>query len=273
MAIKSFVTIKPFKISSKLDADFNEIRKGINRTGVVTEGIANNFFETNTIIEFQRDWLRTDIAEKTEKLDDKDKKKKTLWQKSINAFRRMFRKKKRDKVEKTLEEAEKEADKPVKKRFNEIKGPVQGFLKRIFGFLDAIISGFILYGIFDWMDKMPESAEKIFKLIFAIGKFAFAILGFGINGIMNGLTNVFGAFDENPVKRGLRGLLGVFQLLGGIAAFKTAQYLIMPWKAIQDFNGVRETFARNTQTQEEIKQSAAARRTGYRDKKDGSNIQ
>ena len=269
MAIKSFVTIKPFKISSKLDADFNEIRKGINRTGVVTEGIANNFFETNTIIEFQRDWLRTDIAEKTEKLDDKDKKKKTLWQKSINAFRRMFRKKKRDKVEKTLEEAEKEADKPVKKRFNEIKGPVQGFLKRIFGFLDAIISGFILYGIFDWMDKMPGSAEKIFKLVFAIGKFAFAILGFGINGIMNGLTNIFGAFDENPVKRGLRGLLGVFQLLGGIAAFKTAQYLIMPWKAIQDFNGVRETFARNTQTQEEIKQSAAARRTGYRDKKTG----
>ena len=73
MAIKSFVTIKPFKISSKLDNDFNEIRRGINRTGVVTEGIANNFFETNTIIEFERDWLRKDIAEKNERLDNKDK--------------------------------------------------------------------------------------------------------------------------------------------------------------------------------------------------------
>ena len=113
MAIKSFVTIKPFKISSKLDADFNEIRRGINRTGVVTEGIANNFFETNTIIEFQRDWLRTDIAEKTEKLDNKDKKDKSIWKKGLDSFRKMFRKKKRDKVEKTLEEAEKAAEKPT----------------------------------------------------------------------------------------------------------------------------------------------------------------
>ena len=269
MAIKSFVTIKPFKISSKLDADFNEIRRGINRTGVVTEGIANNFFETNTIIEFQRDWLRTDIAEKTEKLDNKDKKDKSIWKKGLDSFRKMFRKKKRDKVEKTLEEAEKAAEKPVKKRWDVIKKPFEGFLKKIGGFLDAIISGFILYGLFDWVSKMPESAEKVFKLIFTIGKFAFNILGYGINGIMNGLTNVFGAFDENPVKRGLRAFLGVFQLLGGIALFKTAQYLIMPWKAIQDFNGVRETFARNTQTQEEIKASANARRTGYRDKKTG----
>ncbi len=99
MAIKSFVTIKTFKISTRLDADFNEIRKGINRTGVVTQGIANNFFETNTIIEFQRDWLRTDIAEKTEKLDTDDKKKKTIWSKGIRAFRNMFRKKKRSEVE------------------------------------------------------------------------------------------------------------------------------------------------------------------------------
>tara|TARA_B100000427_G_scaffold289580_1_gene265365 strand:+ start:5184 stop:7715 length:2532 start_codon:yes stop_codon:yes gene_type:complete len=269
MAIKSFVTIKPFKISSKLDEDFNAIRKGINRTGVVTEGIAHNFFETNTIIEFQRDWLRTDIAEKTEKLDDKDKKDKSIWKKGIDSFRKMFRKKKRDKVEKTLEEAEKEADKPVKKRWDTIKKPFEGFFKRIGGFLEAIIGGFLLYGIFDWMDKDPGKAEKVFKLIFAIGKFAFSILGFGINGIMNGLTNIFGSFEENPVKRGLRAFLGVFQLLGGIAAFKTAQYLLMPWKAISDFNGIRETFARNTQTQEEIKQSAASRRTGYRDKKTG----
>ena len=67
MAIKSFVTIKPFKISSRLDSDFNQIRKGINRTGVVTEGIANNFFETNTIIEFERDWLRKDSTENIER--------------------------------------------------------------------------------------------------------------------------------------------------------------------------------------------------------------
>ena len=269
MAIKSFVTIKPFKISTRLDADFNEIRKGINRTGVVTQGIANNFFETNTIIEFQRDWLRTDIAEKTEKLDTDDKKKKTIWSKGIRAFRNMFRKKKRSEVENAVEQGEKDADKNVKKRWETIKKPFEGLFKKLGGFLEAIIGGFILYGIFDWVSKMPESAEKVFKLIFSIGKFAFAILGFGINGIMNGLTNIFGAYEENPVKRGLRGVLGVLQLLGGIAAFKTAQYLIMPWKAVQDFNAVTETFARNTQTQEEIKASANARRTGYRDKKTG----
>ena len=86
---------------------------------------------------------------------------------------------------------------------------------------------------------------------------------------MNGLTNLVGSFEENPIKRAFRFLLGGFQLLGGLAALRTAQYLLMPWKAVQDFNGVRDLFAKNTQTQEEIKASSKARMTGYRDKKTG----
>ena len=269
MAIKSFVTIKPFKISSRLDSDFNQIRKGINRTGVVTEGIANNFFETNTIIEFERDWLRKDSTEKIERLEDKDKKGKNIFSKGLRAFRNMFRKKKRDEVEKSIEAGEKEADKKVKKRWDVIKSPLKGIFKWISGVLEAILGGFLLYGGFDWLSKNSEKATKVFRLIFAIGKFAFAIVGFGVNGIMNGLTNLVGSFEENPIKRAFRFLLGGFQLLGGLAALRTAQYLLMPWKAVQDFNGVRDLFAKNTQTQEEIKASSKARMTGYRDKKTG----
>ena len=42
MAIKSYIKIKPIKDDGPFAGSFDEIRKGINRTGVVVENIANN---------------------------------------------------------------------------------------------------------------------------------------------------------------------------------------------------------------------------------------
>ena len=67
--------------------------------------------------------------------------------------------------------------------------------------------------------RLPEKAQKVFKAIFAIAKFGWAAVGFGINKVMDGLTNLFGkGFDEGPIKRTFRFMGGFLQLASGIAA-------------------------------------------------------
>ena len=72
--IKSYVKIKPIKDDGAFGANFNEVRKGINRTGAVTENIGNNLVETHKLIQFERDWLRdkTEKEESDDKSDEKD---------------------------------------------------------------------------------------------------------------------------------------------------------------------------------------------------------
>ena len=50
--IRSYVKIKPIKDDGAFGANFNEVRKGINRTGSVTENIGNNLVETHKLIQF-----------------------------------------------------------------------------------------------------------------------------------------------------------------------------------------------------------------------------
>ena len=106
--------------------------------------------------------------------------------------------------------------------------------------------------------------------MFAIGKFGFNIVKLGVGGVLSGLTNVFGDYsDKGAVERGMRKFLGVFQIIGGIAALRTAQYLVMPWKLISDMKGINNMMDRTAMTTEEIKASQKARLGGYRDKKTG----
>ena len=89
-----------------------------------------------------------------------------------------------------------------------------------------------------------------------------------MGGVIGGLSNVFGDLsDKTAVERGMRRFIGVFQIIGGIAALRTAQYLVMPWKLIQDIKGVNSMFDKNAMTAEELRQSQKARLKGYRDKK------
>ena len=54
MTIRSYVKIKPLKDDKVFSANFNEVRKGINRAGEVTVNIGNNLVETHKLIQFEK---------------------------------------------------------------------------------------------------------------------------------------------------------------------------------------------------------------------------
>ena len=86
-----------------------------------------------------------------------------------------------------------------------------------------------MFGALKWItqgDNVKKLA-KLGRLVIAMGKFAFKIVEFGVGGVLSGLTNLVGDLsDKNMVERGMRRFLGVFQLIGGLAALRTAQYLV-----------------------------------------------
>ena len=47
MRLKKFVTINKFSSKTGIGVAFNELRKGINRTGVVTDGIGSCLLYTS----------------------------------------------------------------------------------------------------------------------------------------------------------------------------------------------------------------------------------
>ena len=103
MAIKSFVKIKPIKDDGPFSGSFNEIRKGINRTGAVTESIANNMVETHKLIRFEKEWLSERSEERVEKVVGEEVKEKNGFKKWLSNWTKMFRRKKRDQAEKLAE--------------------------------------------------------------------------------------------------------------------------------------------------------------------------
>ena len=270
MSIRSYVKIKPISEKGAFTDGFNELRKGINRTGAVTESIGKNYVETHKLIKFEKEWLsdkqETDVD--TANLEDKDDKKKHRG--FLSRFVRMFRRNRRKETENAAEEGEKDADKEVDKKKKEAKGPMKSFLGMITGFLTPIFKFFLAMGVLDWLSKSPEKAQKVFKAIFAIAKFGWAVVGFGINKVMDGLTNLFGkGFDEGPIKRTFRFMGGFLQLASGIAALRFASYMIMPWKLITDVNRLKDVFGGQADQQGEAEAQAAWRKKGYKDKKTG----
>ena len=84
MAIKSFVKIKPPKDDGPFSGSFNEIRKGINRTGEVTESIANNMVETHKLIRFEKEWLSDKSEERVDKVVGEEAKEKKGFKKWLS---------------------------------------------------------------------------------------------------------------------------------------------------------------------------------------------
>ena len=133
----------------------------------------------------------------------------------MRKFRRSFAKKKREKLEdqaeKGVEEGKEEGRKAVEK-----EKPKMGMLGRFLNGLARVFKYMIIFGALNWLSN-PQNAEnavKVFKVLFAIGKFAFKLTKMGVGMILDGLTNVFGNYsEEGAIRRGLRGVLGVVQLL------------------------------------------------------------
>ena len=268
--IRSYVKIKPIKDDGAFGANFNEVRKGINRTGSVTENIGNNLVETHKLIQFEKDWLR-DKAEKEED-DDKDEEKESFqgFKRWFKGFRDMFRLQKRE--ESTEDE---ELDKIEEEGGNfgqKTKETVKSGLELLGGFLTPIFKWVVTMGVLKWMSD-PENAkkaEKVFKLIGAIAKFAWKIGKFGVGLIMAGLTKVFGVFDggsTSPIKKGFKFVFGALQLFAG---FKTLQYLLNPLKAVSDAKKLTTLFNSNAEKEVEFKKNEQWRKFGYKDRETGA---
>ena len=270
-AIRSFIKIQPITGRSGIAQNMDQVRKSINRMGSVTDGIAKSFYDTTELLKFEKQYLSDTSKEEVSDLKTKDKKDKTKWTKSMRDFRRTFRKKKRENLEneaeKGVEEGKEEGRKAVKK-----EAPKMGMLGRFLSGIFRIFKYFIIFGALNWLSnpKNAQNAVKVFRVLFAIGKFAFKVTKMGVGMILDGLTNVFGNFtDEGAIKRGFRGILGVAQLMGGLAVLRTAQYMIMPWKILKDVNRLRMIFESSGRQSAEQDANQKIRKSGYRDKKTG----
>jgi len=268
--LKKFVKIKPIDSKSPTGVNFNQIRKGINRQGTLMDGLSENFFQQKTILEFQNQWLDTSTSKQVQVVEEEKKEKKKLFSDFKQRLKRMLGKKKRQKAEDAAEEGAKEGDKDGKKRLEVVKKPIFNFLQSIGKLLGNIIKYFVIYGALSWMEKNPEGIQKLGKLLFAFGKFAWWLGKWAVGSILDGITNLVGTFeDEGAVKRGLRFFLGAFQLIGGIAGLRAVQYLVMPWKMLKDAKRINSVFQQTAETTEELKASKKARFKGYKDKKTG----
>ena len=266
MAIKSFVKIKPPSDDGPFSGSFNEIRKGINRTGEVTESIANNMVETHKLIKFEKEWLSDRSDERVEKVVEEEATEKKGFKKWLSNWTKMFRRKKRDQAEKVAEKGIDDGTKENEGLKEKAGKKALGFFGRLAKMLGPLFNFFVLYGAFDWLSKNSEKATKIFKVIFGIGKFAFALAGFGIDALFGGLSNMFGNFKEGPIKRGFRFLFGFLSFVGG---FGVLRYLLNPLKIFSDGKKIKKIFSDQTGREVEAKNYEMWRKTGYRDKETG----
>ena len=267
MAIKSYVKIKPIKDDGPFAGSFDEIRKGINRTGETVESIAKNNVETHKLIQFDKEWLRSTTQKEVATDQAEEKEDKKGFGKWFKGFKDMFRLKKREEIEKK-EEAVDPEEEEVKTVKSEVKEKASSFLGMLGNFLTPIFEFVLTMGVLKWLSN-PEKAKragKVFNLIFAIGKFAFKIASFGVGALATGLIDVFGAFKEGPIKGTLTFFLGALQLFAG---FKTLQYLLNPLKIFSDGKKLTNLFTGVNEKEVEFKKQEQWRKFGYKDKETG----
>ena len=269
MSIKSYIKIKPIKDDGPFSGSFDEIRKGINRTGEVVENIAKNNVETHKLIQFEKEWLKDTTEKEVEVAEDQQKDEEKGFKKWFKGFKDMFRLNKRREQEKKDEEAvDKEEPDKEKTKKEAAKSGAAGFLTMLGKILTPIFAFVTKMVLLKWLSN-PEKAKravKVFNLIFAIGKFAFKIAKWGVGTLASGLINVFGAFKEGPMKGTFKLLLGALQLFAG---FKTLEYLLNPLKIFSDGKKLFNLFNKTGEQEVEWKKQEQWRKFGYKDKESG----
>ena len=270
--IRKFVKVKPFKADTQPGRNLNTIRLGVNRLGTLTDGIQASVKETATLIKFEKEYLKKDTKEDTKESKNEIREKKTLFERDRKKVKGLFKKKKRDQREKESELGEKEGEKEAQKQIRKQDKPIKGLLGFLGSLLGTVFKYFITFAAIDWLSdpKNGKRLEAVIKLLFTIGKFAYNITKLGVGLLFDGITNLVSAFQEgNAVSRVFNFFKGALQILGGVAALRTAQYMIMPWKVLKDIRLLRSLFSGVGEAQAEADHSEKVRRTGYRDKKTG----
>ena len=276
MTIRSYVKIKPLKDDKVFSANFNEVRKGINRAGEVTENIGNNLVETHKLIQFEKEWLRDDTERQVKEDKAEDRQEESVFRKWAKGFKNMFRRKQREELAADPNDEgvpAPEGDgvvvednlktKVLNKGIDSLKWLADGFLMPIFKFL-------LVRSMLKWASD-PENAKrlnKVFRLVAAIGKFAWNIAKLGAGLIVGGLKSVFGAFESggNVIEKGFSLLFGAFKLFAG---FKTLEYLLNPLKLFTDGKKLFGLFNKTQEQEVEWKKQEQWRKFGYKDKESG----
>ena len=276
MTIRSYVKIKPLKDDKVFSANFNEVRKGINRAGEVTENIGNNLVETHKLIQFEKEWLRDDTERQVKEDKAEDRQEESVFRKWAKGFKNMFRRKQREELAADPNDEgvpAPEGDgvvvednlktKVLNKGIDGLKWLADGFLMPIFKFL-------LVRPMLKWASD-PENAKrlnKVFRLVAAIGKFAWNIAKLGAGLIVGGLKSVFGAFESggNVIEKGFSLLFGAFKLFAG---FKTLEYLLNPLKLFTDGKKLFGLFNKTQEQEVEWKKQEQWRKFGYKDKESG----
>lgn len=271
MSIRSFVKIGPTSSKTAVGVNFNEVRKSINRQGMVLTDIGKNLQQIATIAKFQQDFLNNSAKTRINKIKDDAKKEKTFKAQAKARLGRMSKKDRRDAAENAAEKgATKAANLNNKKERDAIAKPVKGFLGKVLGTLGKIIETFVLFGALDWISKNPEKVQKVMEVMFAIGKFAFKLIGMGVGATLDLITNMFGS---NPTatetEKKFKGLTGLVALIGGLAALKAAPGIAKDLKTLSDKRKIDNAVKQTQEIRKERTTARKARITGYRDKKTG----
>ena len=271
MSIRSFVKISPTSSKTAVGVNFNEVRKSINRQGMVLTDIGKNLQQIATIVKFQQDFLNDSAKTRIRKIKDDAKKEKTFKAQAKARLGRMSKKDRRDAAENAAEKgATKAANLNNKKERDAIAKPVKGFLGKVLGTLGKIIETFVLFGALDWISKNPEKVQKVMEVMFAIGKFAFNLIGMGVGKTLDLITSMFGSEPTaTETEKKFKGLTGLVALIGGLAALKAAPGIARDLKTLGDKRKVENAVKQTQEIRKERNAARKARITGYRDKKTG----
>ena len=120
MRLKKFVTINKFSSKTGIGVAFNELRKGINRTGVVTDGIGSNVNQQRNMLKFQADYLSDKTLSQIQIVKKETKQKNQFYEAYKKRLRRMFGVRRRQKAEDSAEDGVKDAKTKTDKLISKI---------------------------------------------------------------------------------------------------------------------------------------------------------
>lgn len=248
--VRPYLTIRPTPVKGGgMSAYYVATVKGLNRMGGVVESMGKHLEMTNKLLTFRNEFLiqsqaqRIKLEQKGIKLDEAEEKK--AEDKNRKWWRKYLDKKSEDEAEKQSKKPEKAIDvgaKVIKKAVS----PLKKFFQQFSSLFEAFIRFTVVTAILDWIsgtgnDKLAKFIGNVIKVFSFVRK----LTGFGIGTLLDGLTNLFGGFDKitkGNILGAFQGLLGVGQLLAGVALVKGAQYIMMPWKLISDVTWVVKLF-------------------------------
>ena len=270
-AIRSFVKVKAFKSTTSVGRNMNGLRMSVNRLGRTTTSIGKSFESTFQLIDFQKSFIiETKERDKAYEIA-KDKEKKFLAARYLVQERRAKFKQKREDSAKLAKKLAEEKKKIQEKRGKEILAPFQKMLARIAGFFGSLFGAFAIFGGYSWMAKNGEAIKTVFRVVASLVKFTYKIASFGIGKVFNGMVNMFGTGvpGENKIQRVFRFFTGGLQFLVGLAALKSAQYILMPWKLFGDVRALTSIFQDAKTAEDGANQASQRVKSGYYDKQTG----